>query len=163
MINLTHRFRNNAKAISLGDPAWSLAAEHGLIELVVTPDRETGNLVTRDGHAFFNMSSCSYLGLHSHPAILAAGQKAIQDQAYLSIAPVRIRLRLLEEIEEQLAMIFKADVIYTTAATYSTLAVLPLLASGHIGDGNPESWPSTNTATFPWRSRNRFVRTRPRW
>lgn len=136
-MNLTHRFRNNAKAISLGDPAWSLAAQHGLAELVVTSERKTGRLVTAEGHAFYNMSSCSYLGLHGHPMILEAAQKAITEQPYLSIAPVRIKLRLLEELETQLATIFKADVIYTTAATYSTLAVLPLLASGHLGDGKP--------------------------
>jgi 7-keto-8-aminopelargonate synthetase-like enzyme len=85
------------------------------------------------------MSSCSYLGLHRHPDVLAAARNAIGEQAYLSIAPVRIRLRLLEEVEEQLRKAFRADVIYTTAATYSTLAVLPLLASGHIGDGKPRA------------------------
>lgn len=134
-----HRFRHNDRAISIGDPSWTLAHDQGLIGLVVKPDITTGKLVNEKGHAFYNMSSCSYLGLHRHPKILEAAKAAIDEQQYLSVAPVRIRLRLLEEVEQELSRAFRADTIYTTAATYSTLAVLPLLASGHIGDGKPRT------------------------
>jgi 7-keto-8-aminopelargonate synthetase-like enzyme len=134
-----NRFRNNSKAIAIGGPAWELALRKKLIGMVVNSDSKTGKLETTDGHSFYNMCSCSYLGLHQHPAILSAARDAIGNHQYLSVSPVRIRLKLFEDLEERLSRAFRGDVIYTTSATYSTLAVLPLLASGHIGDGTPRT------------------------
>lgn len=134
-----HRFRNNASAVEYGNRGWETALANGLIDIRV--DYETPNVLRRlDGHHFVNLCSCSYLGLHSHPAILEGAIDAIRTQGALDlpISRIRLRLNLLEEFEDQLSDVMGARTICAVTSSAATAGVLPLIASGHIGrDGKP--------------------------
>jgi 7-keto-8-aminopelargonate synthetase-like enzyme len=139
MENTVHRFRNNSKAIALGNPAWNEAREHHLIDLQI---RMAGNdrlRVEGSGFEFVNLSSCSYLGLHYHPAILEGAIEGLRRAKVLDepISRVRMRLTDLDEVEAQLSSLFRARCIATVTATAATTGVLPLIASGHLSDGEP--------------------------
>lgn len=134
-----HRFRHNTKAIALGNPAWDEARQHHLIDLRV---RIAGNdrlAVEEDGFEFVNLSSCSYLGLHEHPAILEGAIEALRQARVLDvpISRVRIRLSMLDDLEERMGSLFRAKAIVAVTASAATAGVLPLLASGHLSDGEP--------------------------
>ena len=134
-----HRFRNNVSAINYGNQAWSRAYENGLINLRV--DYETPNVLRRiDGHEFVNLCSCSYLGLHSHPAIIEGAIEALRSQGAmdLPITRIRLRLNLLEEFESLLSELMGARTICAVTSSVATAGVLPLIASGHLSpDGKP--------------------------
>jgi 7-keto-8-aminopelargonate synthetase-like enzyme len=139
MENTIHRFRNNQKAVALGTPAYDEAQDQHLIDLVV---KVVGNDRLRDestGFEFVNLSSCSYLGLHNHPAILAGAMNGLSEAQVLWVPVSRIRMRLsiMEEVETALSDLFRADCIATVTASAATAGVLPLVASGHLSDGTP--------------------------
>jgi 7-keto-8-aminopelargonate synthetase-like enzyme len=136
-----HRFRNNAAAVRHGNPAWEVAREHGLIDLWVTRAGED-RLCDRAGHDFVNLCSCSYLGLHDHPAILEGAIEAIRRAGTmdLPISRVRIALSLLDEMEADLSDLFRARAISAVTASAASAGVLPLIASGHLcPDGEPRA------------------------
>lgn len=134
-----HRFRHNTKAIALGNPAWDEARAHHLIDLRV---RVAGNdrlAVEESGFEFVNLSSCSYLGLHEHPAILEGAIEALRQAKVLDvpISRVRIRLSMLDDLEARCSSLFRAKCICAVTASAATSGVLPLLASGHLSGGEP--------------------------
>jgi 7-keto-8-aminopelargonate synthetase-like enzyme len=134
-----HRFRNNQKAIPLGNRSFEAALEHGALDLRV---KYVGNdrFENHDGHQFVNFCSCSYLGLHFHPSILGGAHKALDEQATFSLPLSRIRLRfqILEQLEEGLSELYRADSLVTISCGSATAGVLPLVASGHLmDDGDP--------------------------
>ncbi|HEX2644816.1 MAG TPA: aminotransferase class I/II-fold pyridoxal phosphate-dependent enzyme [Thermoanaerobaculia bacterium] len=134
-----HRFRHNTKAIAVGNPGWEEARESHLIDLKIRV-AENDRLVIEDtGFQFLNLSSCSYLGLHEHPALIEGAIEALRREKVLDvpISRVRIRLSILDEFEERLAGILRARSIATVTATAASSAVLPLLASGHLDSGEP--------------------------
>lgn len=135
-----HRFRHNSKAIALGNPAWEEAREHHLIDLRI---RVAGNdrlEVEETGVQFVNLSSCSYLGLHDHPAIQEGAIAALRQAKVLDvpISRVRMRLGILDDLEARFSSLYRARCICTVTASAATAGVLPLLASGHLSDdGQP--------------------------
>ena len=134
-----HKFRNNQKAVALGNPAWDEARDHHLIDLVV---QVAGNDRLREettGFEFVNLSSCSYLGLHDHPALLEGALDGIRRAKGLVIPISRIRIRpaLLEELETELSDLYRTRCLTTVTASAATAGVLPLIASGHLSDGKP--------------------------
>jgi 7-keto-8-aminopelargonate synthetase-like enzyme len=134
-----HRFRNNQKAIALGNPAWEKAKEKSLIDLSVRAG-ENDRLVMDNGFEFINFSSCSYLGLHSHPDLLQGAVDAMRNEKVweVSISRIRIRMRLLDEVEEQMGELWKARCICAPTAGGASSGLLPLIASGHLlPDGKP--------------------------
>lgn len=134
-----HRFRHNTKAIALGNPAWEEAREHHLIDLRVRMGGNDRLIVDESGFEFVNLSSCSYLGLHYHPAILEGAIEGLRRAKVLDepISRVRIRLSMVDELEADLSDLFRARCIATITASAATSGVLPLLASGHLSDGAP--------------------------
>jgi len=132
-----HRFRNNAAAIRIGNPAWDEARQQGLIDLKVELAGDD-RLRDLDDHRFVNLCSCSYLGLHNHPAILAGAIAALERARTLDlpISRVRICLTLLDELETELSDLFGGRVISAVTASAATAGVLPLLASGHLCPDN---------------------------
>ncbi|HVR97476.1 MAG TPA: aminotransferase class I/II-fold pyridoxal phosphate-dependent enzyme [Thermoanaerobaculia bacterium] len=133
-----HRFRNNASAIRYGNPAWEEAREHHLIGLrikVADHDR----LVEEGGHTFVNLCSCSYLGLHNHPALLEGAIAALRREKVMDvpISRVRMQLSIIDELESRLSSLFRARSVSAITASAASLAVLPLIASGHLSDGEP--------------------------
>jgi 7-keto-8-aminopelargonate synthetase-like enzyme len=135
-----HRFRNNTTSVPAAEQAWGLAREHGMLGLVV--DAVDGQNRLRDrrtGHEFANLSSCSYLGLNSHPTVIEAGRAALAEERItgLSMGEFRIRLGIVERLEQELAEQFRAHVLPSVSCGVLSAAVLPLLASGHLTDQEP--------------------------
>jgi 7-keto-8-aminopelargonate synthetase-like enzyme len=144
---LIHRFRNNTKAIPLGDRAWQDAEDHGLLGIPgrKAPDDRAGRasdriVDRRTGHAFVNLSSCAYLGLQAHPALLEGTIRALREEGLYAISMSRLRVHtaLLDDAEAGLGELWGAEVVLTTSASAATAGVLPLIASGHLTeDGEP--------------------------
>jgi 7-keto-8-aminopelargonate synthetase-like enzyme len=134
-----HRFRNNSKVIALGNPAWEEAGEHHLVDLRVRVDGNDRLVVTETGFPFVNLSSCSYLGLHDHPAILEGAIDGLRRERVIDmpISRVRMCLSLTDEVEARLSTLFRARSITSVTASAATSGVLPLIASGHLSDGEP--------------------------
>jgi 7-keto-8-aminopelargonate synthetase-like enzyme len=135
-----HRFRNNARAVEVGNPAWQTAADNGLLDNSV---RYVGNdLLERqsDGHRFVNMISCSYLGLHSHPWVLEGARAAIDSEQTFALSASRLRIRfsIIDELEAGLSDLYRAHCVSAISTSVASAAVLPLIASGHLtDDGQP--------------------------
>ena len=138
--SLTHRFRNNAKAVEVGNPAWQAAADNQLLDNSV---RYIGNdRLERqsDGHRFINMISCSYLGLHSHPWVLEGARAAIDSEQTFALSASRLRIRfsIIDELEAGLSALYRARCVSAISTAVASAAVLPLIASGHLtDDGEP--------------------------
>ncbi len=136
----THRFRNNAKAVAVGNPAWQAAADNKLLDNSV---RYVGNdRLERqsDGHRFINMISCSYLGLHSHPWVLEGAHAAIDSEQTFALSASRLRIRfsIIDELEAGLSALYGARCVSAISTAVASAAVLPLIASGHLtDDGEP--------------------------
>jgi 7-keto-8-aminopelargonate synthetase-like enzyme len=137
--NAIHRFRNNESAVAVGNQAWNVALDAGLIDIRVDYD-VNGRLRRLDGHRFVNLCSCSYLGLASHPALLQGAIDALRTQGAidLPISRIRLRLNLLEEFEHQLTQLMGVRTVSAVTCSSATAGVLPLVASGHMcDDGRP--------------------------
>ncbi len=135
-----HLYRNNQRMIPAAEAAWQLSADNGMLGIQV--DATGGQNRLRDvrtGHEFLNLSSCSYLGLNSHPAVVAAGIDALREQNItgLAMAEFRIRLNLMHRVEEELSALFGTPVLPSVSCGSISAAVLPLLASGHLTDEEP--------------------------
>lgn len=135
-----HRYRNNQKTVPASEAAWGLAREQGMLSLVVEATEGQNRLrEVRTGHEFANLSSCSYLGLNSHPAVVEAGRAALAEERItgLSMGEFRIRLGIVRRLEEELAEHFGAHVLPSVSCGVLSAAILPLLASGHLTDSEP--------------------------
>lgn len=135
-----HRYRNNQRMVPAAEAAWGLAAEHGMLGLrVEAVDGQNRLRDVRTGHEFMNLSSCSYLGLNSHPAVLAAGIEALRTQHVtgLAMAECRIRLDLMGRLEDELSALLRCRVLPAVSCGSISAAVLPMLASGHLTDDAP--------------------------
>ncbi|MFD0351011.1 aminotransferase class I/II-fold pyridoxal phosphate-dependent enzyme [Kitasatospora aburaviensis] len=135
-----HRYRNNQKMVPASEAAWGLAQKHGMLGLVVEAVEGQNRLrEVHSGHEFANLSSCSYLGLNSHPTVVEAGRAALAEERItgLSMGEFRIRLGIMERLEEELSEHFGAHVLPSVSCGVLSAAILPLLASGHLTDGEP--------------------------
>ena len=135
-----HRFRNNQRMVPAGESAWRLARDSGMLDIRVEAVAGQNRLRdVRTGHEFVNLSSCSYLGLNSHPAVVAGGVAALREESItgLAMAEFRIRLELLHRLEEELSELFGARVLPSISCGVLSAALLPLLASGHLTDSEP--------------------------
>ena len=135
-----HRFRNNQRMVPASEAAWQLAADSGMLDIrVEAVDGQNRLRDVRTGHEFLNLSSCSYLGLNSHPTVVEAGIEALRQQQItgLAMAEFRIRLDLMHQLEAELSELFGAHVLPSISCGVLSAAVLPLLASGHLTDGDP--------------------------
>lgn len=135
-----HRFRNNQRMVPASEAAWQVVADNGMLDIRV--DATNGQNRLRDvrtGHEFRNLSSCSYLGLNSHPTVIEAGVAALREQQItgLAMAECRIRLAAMHQLEEELSALFGARVVPSISCGVLSAAVLPLLASGHLTDTDP--------------------------
>jgi 7-keto-8-aminopelargonate synthetase-like enzyme len=128
-----NRFRNNEKAIGIGNEFWEATARNGLSGIVANLVGG-GYLETGDGHRFLNLSCCSYLDLDSHPKIIEGAIRSLQKYGVLDhcISRIRIQLPALLELEESLTSLFRAKVVTAISASAATAGVLPLVASGHL-------------------------------
>ncbi|MBZ4329256.1 aminotransferase class I/II-fold pyridoxal phosphate-dependent enzyme [Corallococcus sp. AS-1-12] len=135
-----HIHRNNQKMIPASESAWAVARESNMLNIRVEAVDGQNRLREVDtGHEFANLCSCSYLGLNSHPDVLQGGIDALKRAGItgLSMAEFRIRLGLMEELEEQLADLFGGPVLPAVTSSALTAAILPVLGSGHLTDSEP--------------------------
>ncbi len=106
------------------------ARRRGLFFQTVTDDCLTGRVVTLHGKEVVSFSSCSYLGLELHPAVIQGaidattryGTQFSCSRGYLS-AP------LYADLESMLGQIFGGEVLVTPSTTMAHLAALPVLAT----------------------------------
>lgn len=143
-ITPAHRYRNNDKLIGIGNAFWDLSERHGLAGIVADYDAGTGLLRATeghefipDGHEFVNFSCCSYLDLDSHPDVIEGGIAALRRYGVLDhcIARSRVQIPAMQELETSLGELFEGQVVASIAASTATFGLLPLIASGHLGNG----------------------------
>lgn len=130
-----HRYRNNDKAVGIGNAFWDLSERNGLAGVVA--DLDGGLLRTATGHEFVNFTCCSYLDLDSHPAVIEGAIAALRRYGVLDhcIPRSRVQLPALLELEASLGELFGADVVSAISAGVASAGLLPLIASGHLGNG----------------------------
>ncbi|MFI9817792.1 8-amino-7-oxononanoate synthase family protein [Saccharothrix variisporea] len=131
----THRYRNNDKAIGVGNAFWDMSEQNGLAGIVA--ELEDGVLRTAEGHEFVNFTCCSYLDLDSHPAVIEGAIAALRRFGVLDhcIPRSRVQIPALLELEASLGELFGADVVSAISAGVASAGLLPLIASGHLGNG----------------------------
>jgi 7-keto-8-aminopelargonate synthetase-like enzyme len=135
-IEPANRYRNNNKAVGVGNAFWDLAERAGLAGIVAERDGDAA-LRTPAGHTFVNFSCCSYLDLDTHPKVIEGAVAALRRYGALDhcIPRSRIQRPALLRLEESLSELFGASAICAISATAASGGVLPLVASGHLGGG----------------------------
>lgn len=125
-----------ARTAALTDPFWDEALAVGVHDLALSATGP-GARLTVNGRELVNMSSYSYLGLDEDSEIIAAAGAQLGDAGVLnsSLSRVRVRLKALEDAEERLSSLFRADVGTVTSCAAGVWAMLPLLASGLLTEG----------------------------
>lgn len=133
-IQPSNRFRNNEKSVGVGNVFWDMSERNGLAGIVA----ELGDGILRmaTGHEFVNFSCCSYLDLDSHPQVIEGAVAALRKYGVLDhcIPRSRVQLPALLELEDSLGELFSADVVSAISASVASAGLLPLIASGHVGD-----------------------------
>lgn len=130
------QYGNINKMISSTLSSWQEGANHGLMH-IKTRKTDTSKLQDPRGHQFVNMSSCSYLGLNRHPAILKGAIDAIEREGVLnhSVSQVRIAPELIDEAESAMSELFKCEAMLGSSCFHVSATLLPLLSSGHLSGG----------------------------
>jgi 7-keto-8-aminopelargonate synthetase-like enzyme len=131
----THRYRNNDKAVGIGNAFWNTCEENGLAGIVA--ELHDGVLTTGEGHEFVNFTCCSYLDLDSHPKVVEGAIEALRRYGRLDhlIPRSRISIPAVPELEASLSELLGAQVITANSTSAASLGLLPLIASGHLGNG----------------------------
>jgi 7-keto-8-aminopelargonate synthetase-like enzyme len=134
-ITPAHRYRNNDKAVGVGNAFWDLSERSGLAGIVA--DLADGVLRTAAGHEFVNFTCCSYLDLDSHPEVIEGAVAALRRFGVLDhcIPRSRVQIPALLELEASLGELFGAEVVCAISAGVASAGLLPLIASGHLGNG----------------------------
>ncbi len=134
-ITPAHRYRNNDKAVGVGNAFWDSCEDNGLAGIVAELDN--GVLRTAEGHEFVNFTCCSYLDLDSHPQVIEGAISALRRFGVLDhcIPRSRVQIPALLELEASLGELFSADVVCAISAGVASAGLLPLIASGHLGNG----------------------------
>ncbi|MDM4719193.1 aminotransferase class I/II-fold pyridoxal phosphate-dependent enzyme [Micromonospora sp. WMMA1363] len=134
-ITPTHRYRNNDKLIGIGNTFWNMSEEHGVAGIV--GGLSDGVFTTADGHQFVNFTVCSYLDLDTHPKVIDGAVTALRRFNVLDhcIPRTRVQTPVLLELEESLSELFGATVISAISTAAASTGLLPLVASGHLGNG----------------------------
>lgn len=135
-----HTYRNNQRMVPASEAAWGLAAEHDMLDIRVEAlDGQNRLRDVRTGHEFLNLSSCSYLGLNSHPTVIQGGIDALRKEKItgLAMAEFRIRLDAMRQVEDELSDLFGTPTMPALSCGVLSSAILPLLGSGHFTDSEP--------------------------
>lgn len=134
-ITPTHRYRNNDKLIGIGNAFWNTSYENGVAGVV--GDLQDGVFHMADGHEFVNFTVCSYLDLDTHPKVIEGAVESLRRFGVLDhcIPRTRVQTSVLLELEESLGELFGATVISALSTAAASTGLLPLIASGHLGNG----------------------------
>ncbi|MFD5871156.1 aminotransferase class I/II-fold pyridoxal phosphate-dependent enzyme [Streptomyces sp. NPDC060322] len=134
-ITPTHLYRNNDKLIGIGNAFWNTSYENGVAGVV--GDLQDGVFHMADGHEFVNFTVCSYLDLDTHPKVIEGAVESLRRFGVLDhcIPRTRVQTSVLLELEESLGELFGATVISALSTAAASTGLLPLIASGHLGNG----------------------------
>ncbi|BCJ68149.1 aminotransferase class I/II-fold pyridoxal phosphate-dependent enzyme [Polymorphospora rubra] len=134
-ITPAHRYRNNDKLVGIGNRFWNMSEEHGVAGIV--GDLNDGVLRTADGHEFVNFTVCSYLDLDTHPKVIDGAVDSLRRFGVLDhcIPRTRVQTPVLLELEDSLGELFGAEVVTAISTAAASTGLLPLIASGHLGNG----------------------------
>ncbi|WP_345521641.1 aminotransferase class I/II-fold pyridoxal phosphate-dependent enzyme [Streptomyces echinatus] len=131
---------NIKKTIGISNDFWNVTAASGMAG-IVAGNLGAGRYTTRaDGHEFLNMSSYSYLGLDSHPALIRAAADAVTENASLntSVSRMRVHFGILRDAEDALSDLFRVEAVTLASCAAAAWSALPLVASGAFtGDVPP--------------------------
>lgn len=129
-----NRFRNTAFVIGQTRGNFDAAYAEGVMGVygLSTIDRNVKS--THQPADFVDFVRCSYLGLDNHPDIVAGAMLAIEEYQSLhwSCARTRLNFGILQTLEHELSLLFKARVIAYSSVMVANLGALPLIASGHL-------------------------------
>ncbi|MFE4975091.1 aminotransferase class I/II-fold pyridoxal phosphate-dependent enzyme [Kitasatospora sp. NPDC056651] len=134
-ITPAHLYRNNDKLIGIGNTFWNTSYENGVAGVV--GDLQDGVFTMADGHEFVNFTVCSYLDLDTHPKVIDGAVESLRRFGVLDhcIPRTRVQTSVLLELEESLGELFGAMVISALSTAAASTGLLPLIASGHLGNG----------------------------
>ena len=129
------KFRNTAQVVEQAQPHYARAVGAGLMQVNMT--RRRGKVVTLpDGRDVVEFVSCSYLGLDTHPEVIAGARRVLEDYGvHFCCARSRFSIDPTRELEEGLSRLFGARAITFPSVTSAHMSALPLLASGVLLDG----------------------------
>jgi 7-keto-8-aminopelargonate synthetase-like enzyme len=87
-----------------------------------------GRTVTVHNKEYLHFASCSYLGLETHPALIAGSIEAVQQYGTQTPSSrAMLSSPLYREFEEHLKIMFPGHVVVTQTVTLAHCSVLPLL------------------------------------
>ncbi|MEU5219695.1 aminotransferase class I/II-fold pyridoxal phosphate-dependent enzyme [Streptomyces sp. NPDC020807] len=134
-ITPTHKYRNNDRLIGIGNTFWDMSYENGVAGIV--GDLEDGVFHMPDGHEFVNFTVCSYLDLDTHPKVIDGAVESLRRFGVLDhcIPRTRVQTPVLLELEQNLGELFGAMVISAISTAAASTGLLPIIASGHLGNG----------------------------
>ncbi|MBO9195155.1 aminotransferase class I/II-fold pyridoxal phosphate-dependent enzyme [Rhizobium sp. 16-449-1b] len=133
--------RNTQRMIERAEPTFAAAYRAGVMGLSAKSTERRLVRVSEQDQApreVVDFVRCSYLGLDNHPSIISGAIEAVADYGSLhwSCARTRLNFKLLADLEENLSDLFRAHVITFSTVLAANLSALPILASGHLTDGN---------------------------
>ena len=146
----SHKYRNTDKLYTLSHGSWEAAEASGLINLYADSTHDKALRHFETGHVFHNMSSYSYLGLNRHPTVIQSAIDALEQERItgLGITPTRIQPSLHLEAQDGMSDLFNAKCLLSLSCTVATVAILPLISSGHLIDGKPRAMVFDKKAHF---------------
>ena len=110
------------------DEVVSDGVRRGLLHNVVEDTTLDGRHVTIDGRRMVNFGSCSYLGLETHPALVAGVHEAVERfGTQFSSSRVYAAAPLYRDVEETLTRLFGRSTIVTPSTSMGHLAAMPVL------------------------------------
>jgi 7-keto-8-aminopelargonate synthetase-like enzyme len=122
--------RNTRKLKELSSDHLQQAVQHGLMQETIL-SREGKEVELSDGSRVVEFINCSYLGLDTHPLLLAGACRAVEEWGvHFCCARSRFTIAANRELEEQLSSLYGARAITFPSVTAAHMAALPLAASG---------------------------------
>lgn len=132
------RSRNTQRMAEISRPSFDAAYRKGLmgVSCRTGPDRRIE--ICSNGRVVVDYTRCSYLGLDSHPKVLAGAKSGLEDalSVHFSVARTRLTIQPLDRLEQRIAEVFGAQsaVVFPTVAA-ANMGCLPLLAAGLFTNG----------------------------
>lgn len=106
------------------------ARERGLYFQFIGDERLAGRRVTLGGRGLVSFSSCSYLGLEFHPALVAGVQDAVERYGtQFSASRSFLSVPLYEELEDSLSRLFGGHALVSSSTSLGHQAALSALVT----------------------------------
>jgi 7-keto-8-aminopelargonate synthetase-like enzyme len=106
------------------------AQRRGLFFQTCTDDALTGRVITLRGRQLVSFSSCSYLGLEQHPAVIQGVHDAVDRYGVqFSCSRGYVSAPIYTDLERMLSEIFGAHALVTPSTTMAHMIAMPVLAT----------------------------------